>query len=350
MLNVNYDNSDLVVRSAVNEYANVRYCILGQGVVLILCINCILTGDLDVVDSRQLALAPEVGVEGTSQVDISHGVASLALACVGVNEQDYGVLAVNNSVSVLICILAACCGPLGVLVIAVQGDVARSVIVSGYVVVSLLVLAVLDVSQSVASCRVREDVALAHVSSLGIIGGNGDLLSAIPSGDDVNSAVSGAGLLLNVLQNNCVVVGRAAGGVLAKVDECSLCVVAVAGLVSNCCSCTQGAIVARSGLAGYYLVVAVVAVVVSLGLNEYNAGCFVVQTGDGGLVRQSYSALDRAVGLNGTSSYVLVVAVGVNLRSVLIVGVLEAQTSQGVNVLGYLVGYEHRLCLGGTQR
>ncbi len=57
MLNVNYDNSDLVVRSAVNEYANVRYCILGQGVVLILCINCILTGDLDVVDSRQLALA-----------------------------------------------------------------------------------------------------------------------------------------------------------------------------------------------------------------------------------------------------------------------------------------------------
>ena len=71
MLNVNYDNSDLVVRSAVNEYANVRYCILGQGVVLILCINCILTGDLDVVDSRQLALAPEVGVEGTSQVDIS---------------------------------------------------------------------------------------------------------------------------------------------------------------------------------------------------------------------------------------------------------------------------------------
>ena len=306
MLNVNYDNSDLVVRSAVNEYANVRYCILGQGVVLILCINCILTGDLDVVDSRQLALAPEVGVEGTSQVDISHGVASLALACVGVNEHDYGVLAVNDSVS----IRRACCNPLSVLVKVVQGDVAGAFIVSGYEVISLLRSGELDVSQGVAGSGVREDVALAHVSSLGVIGGNSDLLSTIPSGDLVNSAVSGAGELLNSLQNNCVVVGRTAGRAFAQVDECSLCVVAVAGLVSNCCNCTQSAVVVRSGLAGNYLVVAVFAALVSLGLNEYNAGCFVVQAGDGGAIGQGNSALDGAIGGYRTCGYVRIVAVG----------------------------------------
>lgn len=105
------------------------------------------------------------------------------------------------------------------------------------------------------------------------------------------------------------------------------------GLVSNCCNCTQSAVVVRSGLAGNYFVVAVFAVLVSLGLNEYNAGCFVVQAGDGGAIGQGNSALDGAIGGYRTCGYVRIVAVGLDVLSVLNIGVYSAQTGQSVTSL-----------------
>ena len=83
----------------------------------------------------------------------------------------------------------------------------------------------------------------------------------------------------NVVHNYCVVVIAAAGGALLQVDECYLSVVGVAGLVSNSSYIADSLVVVSSGLAGDYLVISVSAGSSCLVLNEYNAGGFVVQTG-----------------------------------------------------------------------
>ena len=202
----------------------------------------------------RLAIGPLVSVKDVSQSDVVHGVAGQALAIVRTNEHQDSVLAVNGVPSVGV-------GSVDEVRVGVSADVVNQSDVAGVLIVLLnehILLAVravgVDVSQGVAGSGVGEYLALLQAVSSAVVGGNGNLLGTSPSGDYVYGAVSGAGLLLNVLQNNCVVLGRTAGALVAQVDECSLCIVAVAGLVSNCGCALDVAIVASSSLTGYYLV------------------------------------------------------------------------------------------------
>ena len=158
-----------------------------------------------------------------------------------------------------------------------QVDVARSCIVVRYEVVVMVTVS-LNVNVSIVQIAgIGDQSAALQVLNRAIIGLDGNILRTIPSSNDVLGAI--VGILNNVVHNYCVVVIAAAGGALLQVDECYLSVVGVAGLVSNSSYIADSLVVVSSGLAGDYLVISVSAGSSCLVLNEYNAGGFVVQTG-----------------------------------------------------------------------
>ena len=133
------------------------------------------------------------------------------------------------------------------------------VVVSNVVVLSISLNSNVSIVQI---ARVSDQSAAGQVANSAVISLDGDVLGAVPSGNNVLGAVGG--VLNNIIGDYCVVVIATAGGIGADVDKCNLSVVGVAGLVSNSDRAGQVLIIAGSSLTGNYLVAGLLTVIALL--------------------------------------------------------------------------------------